>query len=350
MVRVTLQEMTDQVAEGISLQTDEAEVVARLLVRNDVPASEKEAFLTTLADKGETPAEVAGFARCFRALAHDPGLDEFASKGVDLVGTGGDGVGSFNISTASSFVVAAAGVPVLKHGNRSITSKCGSADLIEAVGVDLNASNDLLRASLRELNFGFLFAPAFHPVFKDLMPVRQSMASKGRRSIFNILGPLINPANPSHQLLGVFAKNWVKPMAGALDSLNVKRGLVVHGTLPDGRGMDELTCAGTNTIAVLDSGAVTMQQWDIGEFGLAPCSQEALQGGSLSDNLQILDALVSGKAPRGLTDTVSLNAGAALWAAGQAASVGEGVARAQELLGSGAVGSWLQQLKTFYSA
>lgn len=349
MARVTLQELTDQVAEGIALQTDEAEAAAHLLLTDVIPTAEKEAFLVALADKGEAPAEVAGFARAFRALAYDPGLGEFAERGVDLVGTGGDGVGSFNISTSASFVVAAAGVPVLKHGNRSITSKCGSADLIEAVGINLTPDDQTLRRSLRELNFGFLFAPSFHPAFKQLMPVRQSMAAKGRRSIFNILGPLINPSRPAHQLLGVFAKNWVKPMAGALDTLGVKRGLVVHGTLPDERGMDELTCAGANTVAVLENGEVTQAQWDIADFGLEPCSQASIKGGSLEDNLQILDALVKGKGDKGLTDTVSLNAGAALWATGKAGSVKEGVALARETIDSGAVRAWLKQLKIFYS-
>lgn len=349
MARVTLHELTDQVTEGIALQTDEAEAVAHLLVSDAIPLAQKEHFLIALADKGETPAEVAGFARAFRKLANNPELDEFAAHGVDLVGTGGDGVGSFNISTSASFVVAAAGVPVLKHGNRSITSKCGSADLIEAVGVNLTPEPDQLRDSLRQLNFGFLFAPSFHPAFKQMMPVRQSMAAKGRRSIFNILGPLVNPARPAHQLLGVFAKNWVKPMAGALDTLGVKRGLVVHGTLPDGRGIDELTCAGTNTVAVLDNGDITAIEWDIAILGLEPCSQDDLKGGSLQDNLQILDALVNGKAPKGLTDTVCLNAGAALWAAGKSASVKEGVELARETVLSGAVRTWLGQLKVFYS-
>lgn len=349
MARVTLQELTDQVAEGIALQTDEAQAVAGLLVRGDIPDYEKEAFLTALADKGETPAEVAGFARCFRELASDPGLAEFADRGIDLVGTGGDGVGSFNISTSASFIVAAAGVPVLKHGNRSITSKCGSADLIEAVGVNLTADAEQLQSSLRELNFGFLYAPAFHPAFKELMPVRHSMATKGRRSIFNILGPLINPARPAHQLLGVFAKHWVKPMAGALDTLGLKRALVVHGTLPDGRGMDELTCAGSNTIARLDKGEVKMYEWSLEELGLTPCPQEALRGGSLQDNLKILDDLVNARAPKGLTDTVSLNAGAALWTAGQAQSVADGIIQARNLLSDGTVRNWLQHLKTFYA-
>lgn len=349
MARVTLQELTDQVTEGIALQTDDAEAVAYLLVSDAIPAAEKEHFLTALADKGETPSEVAGFARAFRKLAHDPGLGEFAAHGVDLVGTGGDGVGSFNISTAASFIVASAGVPVLKHGNRSITSKCGSADLIEAVGVNLTPDDATLRKGLRELNFGFLFAPSFHPAFKQMMPVRQAMAAKGRRSIFNILGPLVNPARPAHQLLGVFAKSWVKPMAGALDSLGVKRGLVAHCTLPDGRGMDELTCAGVNTVAVLENGEVTATDWDLEILGLKPCSPDALKGGSLQDNLQILDALVNGRAAQGLTDTVSLNAGAALWAAGKSSTVREGTELARETLLSGAVRTWLEKLNTFYA-
>ena len=161
-------------------------------------------FLLALAEKGETPAEVAAFAAGISSLAVDPGVSDWADRAIDVCGTGGDGSGTFNISTAVSFIVAAAGVPVFKHGNRSITSKCGSADLLEALGIRLDATAEQVRASLEAVSFCFFFAPAYHPAFKEIMPVRKALATEGKRTIFNLLGPLINPGKPAHQLLGVF--------------------------------------------------------------------------------------------------------------------------------------------------
>jgi len=304
-------------------------------------------------DRGETPVELAAFATTFRHLARDPGLDDFAAHAIDIVGTGGDQSGSFNISSTASFVVAAAGATVLKHGNRSITSKCGSADLIAAVGVDLEADLPTIRRSVQELNFAFFFAPGYHPAFKEIMPVRKALAAQGRRTIFNLLGPLINPAKPAHQLLGVFPSAWVRPMAAALESVGLKRGLVVHCDLGDDLGMDELSTAGLNYgVGVGELGEVS---WDesfplaLGDAGLDPGDLDDLRGGDLHVNLEILDSLMAGRAPRGLEDTVSLNAGAALWAVGRCGGLREGVSAAREILTGGALRRWLTQLKEFYA-
>ena len=249
MTETTLNNYSAKAESGNDLDDAEIKTASDLLASPDPDAVDKERFLLALADKGESPEEVAAFASSFRELARDPGLSSLAKAAIDVCGTGGDKSGSFNISTFVAFTLSAGGVPVLKHGNRSITSQCGSADLLEGVGIHLTPSPATLIAAVEELNFTFFFAPNFHPAFKEIMPVRQNLASKGRRTVFNLLGPLINPARPAFQLLGVFSPDLVVPMASTLNALGLRRGLVVHGKLDKGRGMDEISCAGKNLAA-----------------------------------------------------------------------------------------------------
>ena len=190
----TLEQLTESVKAGQSMSRAEAEASAQLLGSESISNEQKCAFLKALADKGETAEEVSGFASVFRSLAIDPMVSDFAERGVDVCGTGGDGFGTFNISTTVSFLLAASGVPVLKHGNRSITSNCGSADLMEALGIRLEVELPVHRKALEVLNFTFFFAPAFHPVFKAIMPARKALAEQGQKTIFNLLGAMINPA------------------------------------------------------------------------------------------------------------------------------------------------------------
>jgi len=336
---------------GTDLSAEQASMAARELTLESVDDLEKQAFLLALAQKGETAAEVAAFASTFRELAIDPGLSDLAGRAIDIVGTGGDGAGTFNISTAVSFVVAAAGVPVLKHGNRSITSKCGSADILEAVGIRLDASHELLQASARELNYCFFFAPAFHPAFKAIMPVRKALAAEGQRTIFNLLGPLINPGKPAYQLMGVYSADWVTPLSDALDALNLTRGMVVHGQPMPGQALDELSCAGQNVVAGVGGLKCVQGALDFEAAGLSPCDFEDLSGGDASENLAMMQALVRGSGagiPRGLWDTILLNAGVALWIAEKAEDLVAGVALARETLESGAVADWLEKVKAFY--
>ncbi|MGJ8639948.1 MAG: anthranilate phosphoribosyltransferase [Opitutaceae bacterium] len=347
-----LEQLTSQLSEGLNLDSTQVSQAASALIEAQVSAASKEAFLLALADKGESASEVAAFASSFRDYAVDPGVDAWAGRAIDVCGTGGDGSGTFNISTAVSFIVAAAGVPVFKHGNRSITSKCGSADLMEALGIRLDAPHDVLRASLEELNFCFFFAPAFHPAFKEIMPVRKALAAQGKRTIFNLLGPLINPGRPANQLLGVFSKDWVQPLAQALGSLGLDAGLVAHGTPQAGSALDELSCAGTNEVSGFGrlsdlQGVVTAP-----DAGLPNCDFSELAGGDVSENLATMNQLLSGKSegvPAGLRDSVLLNAGAALWIAAEASDLESGVARARELLDSGSVAQWLERVKQFYN-
>ncbi len=347
-----LEQLTNRVGSGQDLSHGDAVAAAELLARADESATAKQAFLTALADKGETSEEVAAFAQTFRGYAIDPGVDAWAERAIDVCGTGGDGSGTFNISTAVSFIVAAAGVPVFKHGNRSITSKCGSADLLEALGIRLDAPREQIHASLEALNFCFFFAPAYHPAFKEIMPVRKAMAAAGQRSVFNLLGPLINPGRPAQQLLGVYSAGWVQRLAAALHALGVQAGLVVHGTPGPGRALDELSCAGTNTVAGFGRMQSVTGGLNAADGGLGQCDFSDLVGGGIEENLATLKALLSGQAdavPAGLRRTVLLNAGAALWVAGKAADLAAGVREADELLASSKVLDWLHRAQDFYA-
>ncbi len=327
-----------------------AEAVAALIAP-EIPAAQKETFLTALARKGEQPAEVAAFAAEFRKLARDPGVAQWSAEAIDIVGTGGDHAGSFNISTATAFVLAAAGVKVMKHGNRSITSKCGSADLIAAIGVPLEAPLDRLQRSLAELNFCFFFAPAFHPAFKEIAPVRKALAAQGRRSVFNILGPLINPGRPAFQLFGVYSKDWVEPLAGALHDLGLAAALTIHGRVPGTeRGLDEWTTGTENFCAGAGRLRGPLTEVALSTTGLQSGRLDELQGGDAAVNLALFEALLDNRAPQAIADTVALNAGAGLWVAGRARDLAAGVAQVQELFRSGAVQRHVARTRQFWAA
>lgn len=347
-----IEQLTNTILNGEDLSSEQASLAASLLASPEVDLMAKQEFLVALSDKGETAPEVAAFAATFRALALDPGVEAWASRAIDVCGTGGDGSSTFNISTTVSFIVAAAGVPVFKHGNRSITSKCGSADLIEALGIRLDAPHAVLRKSLDELNFGFFFAPAFHPAFKEIMPVRKALAEQGRRSIFNLLGPLINPGRPAYQLMGVFADRWVEPIAQALDAIGLKAGLVAHCTPEPGLALDELSCVGQNHVAGFGSFRERRGDLQPEEAGLTACDLDSLRGGDVDENIKTLNAILNGfrdQVPVGLMNSILLNAGAALWIAGQSADLRAGVALAREVVESGRAGQWLKQAQSFYA-
>ena len=350
MINKSLENLSERIEAGQDLDEVEVWLAADLLASPESPSEHKERFLLALADKGETPGEITAFATRFRELACDPGLGDLAEGAIDVCGTGGDKSGSFNISTFVAFTLAAGGVRVLKHGNRSITSKCGSADLLEGVGIRLVVSPDLLKIAAEELNFTFFFAPNFHPAFKEIMPVRKSLAQQGRRTIFNLLGPLINPSRPAFQLLGVFSPFLVDPLAETLHALSLRRGLVVHGKTGRDCGMDELTCAGENVVAGFGELADFREQaWSPTAFGLDRCPEKNLAGGNLADNLRIMDDLLAGQAPDGLLDTIAVNAGAALFIAEKASDIREGTAMAKDLILGETVSDWLARAKTFYA-
>ncbi|MFP4203852.1 MAG: anthranilate phosphoribosyltransferase [Opitutales bacterium] len=346
-----IEQLTELVSDEMDLDVDQACGAAYQLADTAVDDSSKRAFLLALAEKGETPVEVAAIAGSFRDLAVDPKVEAWADRAIDVCGTGGDGSGSFNISTVVSFIMAASGVPVFKHGNRSVTSQCGSADLLEGLGFHLELSPDQLQASLRELNFCFFYAPVYHPAFKGIMPVRRQLAAEGKRSLFNLLGPLLNPGRPAYQLLGVYDGRWVAPLAEALGVLGLRRGLVVHGRPREGGALDELSCAGENECAGIGELFSVRGNLQVADAKLPSCTAEALQGGDLSENIELLKALVKGgggAVPAGLRDSVLLNAGAALWIAEKADNLADGVEAARATLESGEVENWLERARAFH--
>jgi anthranilate phosphoribosyltransferase len=331
------------------LSADDIEAAVAELASPVESVESKAAFLAALADKGESVAEIAAFARAFRARALDPGVERWSAEAIDIVGTGGDMAGGFNISSMVVLTLACAGATVMKHGNRGITSKCGSADLLSALGVDLEASPEQVRGGLAELGFAFFFAPAYHPTFQHIAPTRKHLAAQGRRSFFNILGPLINPGRPAHVLLGVFAEPWVGKLAGVLDLLGAQAGLAAHGIIGPNCGIDELTTATRNRVRGFGRLRHVDGYWNAADngFGAAPFAD--LAGGDLPTNLAIVEAVLAGRAPAGLVDTIVLNTATALWILGRTKSVEAGTGLARELLLGGAVRGKIAATREFFS-
>lgn len=344
----TLPEFTAQLSASRDLTIAQVEAAAAALSASDVAEEAKAAFLTALAVKGETPAEIAAFATAFRTRAVDPGVGAWAARAIDIVGTGGDHAGGFNVSSMVVLVLASAGVTVMKHGNRGITSKCGSADLLAALGVNLEADPEKLRRALDELGFVFFFAPAYHPTFKHIAPVRKALAAKGQRTVFNILGPLINPGRPAHVLLGSFSAALVPKLAAALHELGATAGLAAHGMIAPERGIDELTTATPNRVRGFGRLSGVDGEWNAADFGLPVAPFSDLLGGDLATNTAIVEALLGGQGPAGLVDTIVLNAAVAMWIVGKVPTVREGVVPARELLLGGAVKKKIAATREFF--
>ncbi len=318
-----LRDLLPRIREGATLTREEASAAVRSMMRGEAEDGDIAEFLALLAARGETEAELLGGAEALREEA----IPFPADRGplLDTCGTGGDSSGTFNISTIVAFVAAAAGVRVAKHGNRSVSSRCGSADVLEALGASIDLGPDAAARVLDETGFTFLYARRYHPAMKRVAAVRQRL---GIRTLFNWLGPLANPARASHQLLGVSDGARAEGVARVLAGLGVVRGLVVHGA----GGLDELALAPGN---VAFEAAGSARSIDPREIGLALAPVESLLGGDASRNAAILRDVVSGAggAPR---DAVVLNAAAALWIAGKTATLVAGARLAEELLDSGA--------------
>ena len=300
-------------------------------------------FITALRMKGETIDEIVGAVRVMREKATfvDTGVDTASGKVLmDIVGTGGDGSGTFNVSTTTSFVVAAAGIPVAKHGNRAVSSHCGSADVLEALGVDLTLAADKVATCVRTVGIGFLFAPMLHGAMKHAIGPRREV---GIRSIFNILGPMTNPAGANVQLTGVFAKELTKTLAEVLVRLGMKRTLVVWGE----GNLDELTITGTSHVADGQNGKVTTYTIEPEDAGLTRASLEDIRGGdtAMASADQVKRVLQGERGAK--LDIVLLNAGASLVAAGKAETIKEGVTIARDIVESGAAFGKLEQLIKF---
>ncbi len=322
-----------KVADGHSLSEKEASDAFELMMSGEAGEGQIAGFLMALRVRGETIEEITGAARTMRARATPVAAPPEA---IDVVGTGGDARGTYNISTCSALVVAACGVPVAKHGNRSVSSKSGAADVLEALGVNLAISPEKVSECIRVANVGFMFAPSHHAAMKHVMPARLGLAT---RTIFNLLGPLTNPAGARSQLLGVFSDHWVVPLAHVLKNLGSERGWVVHGS----DGLDEMTTTGPTHIAELKDGKVSEFTLTPEDAGLAPASPDDLTGGDARENAEAILDVLAGK-PGAFRDIVLLNTGAALVVAGKADDIKQGAELAAGAVDSGAARTALDQL------
>ena len=346
---ISLNELTNAV-NNTSLDVDDVRLAGDSLISESVSNAAKADFLIKWQQRGETVEEVATLADFFRSQARDPGLAAIAPQAIDIVGTGGDKSGTFNISTTTAIIVAAGGVPVIKHGNRSITSKTGSADLLEAIGVPLQAEDNILQDALHATNFTFLFAPAFHPAFKAIVPVRKELATKGAKTVFNILGPLINPARPGYQVMGVFSEAWVSPLAEVLTKVGVKSG-VVACSKKENQIMDEMTTIAENTIrAIGEMREDELELLDELIHRVSGGELADLKGGDHETNLKIFKSILSFEANPSLLNTLCLNAGVAFKIVGKVPSFADGFDMAQDLLKGGRVSEWVQATSTFYAS
>ncbi len=328
--------LLDSLARGVELLPAQVETAVAALTDEREPEAGKAAFLRALRAKGETPGEIAGFARAMLTRAVDPGIDPDRMPGpmIDVCGTGGDQLHLFNISTTVAFVLAGGGACVVKHGNRAITSKSGGADVLAALGVPLDLTSERLRDALEMTGFGFLFAPRYHPAFKAIAPVRRQLAAEGVSTIFNLLGPMLNPARPAYQLVGVYDGALLPTYAEVLRQIGRRSAWAVHGA----GGMDELSTLGESQVCrfVGAGGPVHAETITPEDAGLPRvASLDELRGGNAEENARVLTGILSGQIGGARRDVVLLNAAAAFVAAGLASGLTVGVERAAEAIDSG---------------
>ncbi len=331
---MTMQQAIKAVTEKRNLSAAEMNATMRLIMTGAATPAQVGGFLIGLRMKGETIDEIAAAASVMRELASKVEVDK--NHLVDTCGTGGDASGSFNISTASAIVVAAAGGKVAKHGNRSISSKSGSADVLEAAGVNLNISPQQVAECVNEIGVGFMFAPLHHSAMKHAIGPRREMAV---RTIFNVLGPLTNPAAAPNQVLGVFSKELVEPLAHVLKKLGSEHVLVVHAE----DGLDEISIGSKTFVAELHNGQISSYTIQPEDFAMSAASLETIRANDAAHSLEIINSVFNNTAGPA-KDIVCLNAGAAIYAAGLAATLAEGVKKAQHVIASGRVAEKLEQL------
>ena len=334
-----IKQTIETLIEGQDLSQETAQRAMEFIMTGEATPAQLAAFLTALRMKGETVDEITGFAKAMREAAVPVNVD---GPVIDTCGTGGDGSGSYNIYTASAIVAAAAGVRVAKHGNRSASSKCGSADVLEALGVRIAVTPEQAQRCLDKVGIAFLFAQAFHPAMRHVAPVRSEL---GIRTVFNILGPLANPAKATRQVLGVADAELAPKMAGILQQLGVEKALVVHGA----DGLDEISLSGPTSVYEVDGDEIKQYAVSPEELGLPTADRSALAGGDKETNAEILRALFRGESgPK--RDALLANAAAALYVGGKTTSLIEGVNAAAEVIDSGAVLRKLDEFVAFTQA
>ncbi len=329
-----MQDVIASLLAGVDLSPDKAKAVMQYIMDGNATDAQIGSFLTALHIKGESIEEISAFAEVMRdhAILIHPGS---CGMRVDTCGTGGDGKKTFNISTAAAFVTAAAGVCVVKHGNRSASGSCGSADLLEALGVRIDISPTRVTEIVEDIGIGFLFAQVHHPAMRHVAAARREI---GFRSVFNILGPLSNPAFATAQLLGVYSPSLCVPLAHVLSALGVQQAMVVHGD-----GLDEMTITGKTVVAELNNRTVTSYELDCREYGFSYADGKTLRGGDPATNAAIIKSVFSGK-PGPQQDIVALNAGAAIYLGGGSPNISAGIQRALLMIQTGAVEEKLDQL------
>jgi len=327
--------------EGRDLPRERARDVMDEIMRGEATPAQIGGFLVALRVKGETADEIAGCAEAMRehVLPVHPDRDDL----VDTAGTGGDGAQTINISTAAAIVASAAGAAVAKHGNRAVSSASGSADVLEALGFNLEQTPERIARSIDELGFGFMFAPSHHPAMRHAAPVRRELAA---RTVFNVLGPLTNPAGARAQVIGVYAPDLVRTVAEVLAQLGARRAFVVHGA----HGIDELSPAGPNLVCEVVEGHVHERELDPLDLGVPRCDPAALRGGTPAENAGTIRSILSGAEGGGGRDAILLNAAGAIAAAGHAEDLREGLGLAREAVDSGAAASRLEELARFSRA
>jgi anthranilate phosphoribosyltransferase len=319
--------LINKLVEGLDLSRNESKYAMKTIISGEATPPQIGAFLTALRIKGETVGEISEFAKVMREFASTihPRVDGTL---VDTCGTGGDNLNTFNISTVAAFVVAGAGVPIAKHGNRSVTSKCGSADVLEALDVKIDISPSEVEKIIEEVGIGFMFAPLFHGAMKHAIGPRREI---GIRTVFNVLGPLTNPANAEAQLLGVFDEGLTEKLAGVLKDLGVERALVVHGI----NGLDEISNIGSTRISELKDNQIDTYEVSPQDFGLKAVNSRDLRGGTADYNALLAKKILLGEVGGSRQDIVELNAGAAIYVGGKASSIEEGIEVARDSIRTG---------------
>lgn len=338
--RVHLKPFLAKVVDGVSLTAGEAREAMDCIMSGGATDAQISAFIVALRMKGETVEEITGFARAMRAKA---AVVPNSTDAVDIVGTGGDLSNTFNISTTAAFVIAGAGQAVAKHGNRSVSSKSGAADVLEALGVKIGMTPLQAMHAIREVGLSFLFAQSFHSSMRFVGPARRET---GVRTVFNILGPLSNPALTDYIVLGVYDEALLRPMAEVLSGLGIRAAMLVHGD----DGLDELSVSSTTHVCEIRDGALSEYVLDPRDYGFTLSRKEDIVGGTAAENAEITRGILEGAETGPRRDVVLLNAGCALYVCGKAASIGEGVALARESIASGAARAKLDALRTFTNA
>lgn len=341
--------MIEKLQARRDLNPGDIERSAAQLLDEKIAAADKASFLTALHQKGETAEEIAGFVGRLIDRAVDPLIDPTNLPGpmIDVCGTGGSGLDLFNVSTTIMFILSAGGAVVVKHGNRSVTSCCGSADVLEALGIPLHWDPEDLKDCVERLGLCFIFARQYHPAFSALAELRVQLARARTRTIFNLLGPLLNPARPQRQLIGVYAPRLTTIFAEVLRQLGRERAWVVHGSTDTGAGMDDISTSGATTLAELNDGRVTTGVVDCRWLGVQGSALDQLRGGDAAENAQTLEGILSGEVKGAKRDLTVVNAAGGFVVAGLARDLKDGIALATEQIDSGRALEKLRALQSY---